>query len=138
MKTKGSAPPESIDAYLSKVPAPMRAALESLRKTIREAAPEADEVISYSMPAFRQNGILVYFAAFADHCSFFPGSVVTQRKFAAELKSFAAGKGTVRFTPEHPLPASLVTRIVKARVAENEARAAAKARPAPKKSKKSR
>jgi uncharacterized protein YdhG (YjbR/CyaY superfamily) len=106
----------------------MRKALQDLRTTIRAAAPEAVEVISYRMPAFRQNGALVFFAAFGDHCSFFPGSVATQRKFAAELKPFAAGKGTVHFTPGHPLPAALVTRIVKARVAENAARAKAKAR----------
>ncbi len=112
----------AVDAYLAKVPPAMRKALDSLRKTIRAAAPDAEETISYQMPAFRYEGNLVYYAAFSDHCSLFIGSVVTQRKFAAELKTFAAGKGTVHFTPDHPLPAALVTRIVKARVAENEAR----------------
>ncbi len=127
-----------MDAYLAAVPPDQRRALESLRRTIRAAAPEAEEVISYRMPAFRQNGVLVYFAAFEDHCSFFPGSVVTQAKFAKELRSFAAGKGTIHFTPEHPLPAALVTRIVKARVAENEARVAAKAGKAPRRTTKTR
>ena len=119
---------KAVDAYLSKAPPEMRAALEDLRGTIRKAAPRAEEVLSYRIPAFRQDGILVYYAAFRDHCSFFIGSVVTQRTFAAELKPFAAGKGTVHFTPERRLPATLVARIVKARVAENAARAARKRR----------
>ncbi len=102
--------------------------MENLQRTIRAAAPEAEEVIGYRMPAFRQNGALVFYAAFADHCSLFLGSVRTQRKFAAELKPFAAGKGTIHFTPERPLPPDLVTRMVTARVAENEARAKARAR----------
>lgn len=104
----------------------MRAALQKLRKTIKAAAPEAEEVISYNMPAFRHQGILVYYAAFKDHCSLFVGSAAAHKKFAVELKPFAGGKGTVHFTPERPLPAALVTRIVKARVAENEARALTK------------
>ncbi len=115
----------------------MHATLVSLRKTIRAAAPDAEEVISYRMPAFRHHGNLLYYAAFKDHCSLFIGSVVTQRKFAAELKGFEAGKGTVHFTPEKPLPASLVTRIVKARVAENEARGRARERGKPRPRKKS-
>ncbi len=125
-----------VDAYLAAVPADKRAALQELRDTIRAAAPAAEEVISYGMPAFRQNGILVYYAAFADHCSFFPASVVTARKFARELKPFAAGKGTFRFTPEKPLPAGLVKRLVKARVSENEARARVRDRGRPATSKK--
>ena len=138
MKRQGGAGARSVDAYLAKVPPDMRAALESLRKTIRAAAPHAEETISYRIPAFRHAGILVYYAAFKDHGSLFIGSVVTQRKFAAELKTFAAGKGTVHFTPDHPLPAALVTRIVKARVAENEARALAKGRDPAKTAKTSR
>ncbi len=113
---------EAVDAYLAAVPPELRKPLQDLRRTVRAAAPKAEEIISYRMPAFRYQGNLVYYAAFSDHCSLFIGSVETQRKFATELKSFAAGKGTVHFTPEHPLPAALVTRIVKARVAENEAR----------------
>lgn len=122
----------AVDAYLAEVPPDLRKALQDLRKTIRAAAPEAEEIISYQMPAFRHHGNLVYYAAFRDHCSFFIGSVVTQRTFAAELKSFAAGKGTVHFTPEHPLPSGLVARIVKARVAENEARSRLKEHAGPK------
>ncbi len=114
----------SVDEYFESVPKEMRAALDKLRKTIKAAAPDADEVISYSMPAFRQNGILVYYAAFKDHCSFFPGSAQVRRQFSAELKPFEAGKGTLHFTPDRPLPVELVMRIVKARVAENTTRRA--------------
>jgi uncharacterized protein YdhG (YjbR/CyaY superfamily) len=112
----------AVKAYLAAVPRPMRLALESLRATIRSAAPGAQELIRYGIPAFRQDGLLVYYAAFRDHASFFVGSLVTQRRFRRELGPFLAGPGTVHFTPERPLPARLVTRIVKARVAENEAR----------------
>ncbi len=123
-----------VDAYLANAPDPMRATLQDLRRIIRAAAPQAEEVISYGIPAFRQDGVLVFYAAFRDHCSFFPGSVLTTRKFAAELKPFAVTKGTVHFTPERPLPAGLVTRIVKARVAENHERALKRARPASRRS----
>jgi uncharacterized protein YdhG (YjbR/CyaY superfamily) len=125
MKGRPSAVPKTHDEYLASVPSDMRAALQSLRKTIRSAAPDAEEVISYRMPAFRHHGILVYYAAFRDHCSLFVGGE-TRGTFAAELKPFAGGKGTIQFTPQRPLPASLVRRIVKERVAVNEARVAAR------------
>lgn len=112
----------SVDEYLKSVPKDARAALNKLRKTIKAAAPDAEEVISYQIPAFRQNGMLVYYAAFKDHCSLFVGSAKVRRQFSAELKPSKAGKGTVHFTPDRPLPVDLVTRIVKARVAENAAR----------------
>ena len=114
--------PKTVDEYLARVPPKFRASLQRLRKTIKAAAPDAEEVISYQMPAFRQNGMLVYFAAFEDHCSLFAVSSKVRRRFSAELKPFLRGKGTVRFTLDRPLPAGLVTRIVKARVAENAAR----------------
>ena len=126
MKEGRGTPPPNVDAYLATIPPPYRAALQKLRRTVQDAAPKAEEVISYGMPAFRHHGALVYYAAFRDHCSFFVGSQTIQRRFAAELKPFAVGRGTIRFTLERPLPAELVRRIVKARVAENEARAAAK------------
>lgn len=116
----------TVDEYLERLPPEFRGALQRLRNTIRAAAPKAEEVISYGMPAFRYHGMLVYYAAFADHCSLFVGSPTARRRFARELKPFAAGKGTVHFTVEKPLPAGLVTRIVRARVAENEARQARK------------
>jgi len=120
MRSRRSTAPETVDEYLASVPGDKRVALKRLRKIIKSAAPDAEEVISYGMPAFRQRRMLVYYAAFEDHCSFFVGSPAVRRKFAAELKPFAAGKGTFHFTPERQIPANLVTRIVKARVAENE------------------
>src|SRR5438093_10239228 len=122
MAPKGAPAPKTIDEYLALVPPKFRAALQRLRKTINAAAPDAEEVISYRMPAFRQNGMIVYFAAFKDHCSLFGVSPTLRREFSAELKPFMAGKGTYQFTPEKPIPADLVRRIVKARVAENAAR----------------
>lgn len=116
--------PRSIDEYLETVEPEFRPVLQGLRRIIRAAAPEAEEVISYKMPAFRQNGILVYFAAFKDHCSFFPGSLKARTQFSAEMKPFETGKGTLQFTIERPLPTDLVTRIVKARVRENAERQA--------------
>ena len=126
MVEREPAAPKTVDGYLAGVPPETRTALEKLRRTIRAAAPRAEEVISYRIPAFRVHGMLVYYAAFRDHCRFFVGSASARKRFAGELKPFRAGKGTVHFTPEHPLPDALVTRIVKARVAENEARAARK------------
>lgn len=113
-----------VDQYLRRVPPKFRPLLVRLRRLIREEVPEAEEVISYGMPAFRQNGNLVFYAAFKDHCSLFPGSVVTLRKFSAEVKPFDAGKGTLHFTVDRPLPDDLVRRIVRARAAENAERKA--------------
>ncbi|MCI4341447.1 MAG: DUF1801 domain-containing protein [Thermoplasmata archaeon] len=128
MATRTVRAPGEIADYLAGVPAPQRAALQALRRTILAAAPGAKEVISYKMPAVRLNGMLVYYAGFSDHCSFFIGSGTARKRFAAELKPFESGKGTLRFTPDRPIPPALVTRIVKARVAENELRQARKAR----------
>jgi uncharacterized protein YdhG (YjbR/CyaY superfamily) len=120
MSASKTSRPRSVDAYLASLRPDYRAALQKLRRTIKAAAPEATEVISYRMPAFRYFGMLVYYAAFEDHCSLFVASAAVRRKFARELKPYASGKGTLRFTPERPLPAVLVRRIVKARVAEIE------------------
>ena len=128
MRSERSAAPKTVDEYIAKVPGGKRAALQRLRKIIKSAAPDAEEIISYGMPAFRQKRILVYYAAFENHCSFFVGSPTVRRKFAEELKPFAAGKGTFHFTPERGIPADVVERIVKARVAENEARASTRGR----------
>ena len=110
---------KSIDDYLEKLTADKRAALEKLRKTIRAAAPEAEECISYQIPAFRQNGMLVGFAATAKHCAFFPFNSTTVAAHKAALKGFETSKGAIRFQPEKPLPATLVRKLVKERVAEN-------------------
>ncbi len=122
MAPKSAPSPKTVDEYMARVPPEFRTALQRLRKTIQAAAPDAVEVISYKMPAFRKNGMLVYYAAFEDHCSLFVGSAEIRRQFSAELKPFQTGKGTLRFTPDRPLPADVVSRIVKARVAENAAR----------------
>ncbi len=126
MASQRSASPKTVDDYLARVPPRFRATLQQLRKTIKAAAPGAKEIISYQMPAFRHNGMLVYYGAFKDHCSLFVASAQVRREFSAELKSFETGKGTLRFTPDRPLPSDLVTRIVKARVAENASRRHAK------------
>ncbi len=119
MSSRPSAEPHPVDDYMEGVSPRLRPLLGLVRRTIRAAAPGAEEVISYRMPAIRQDGIVVYYAAFSDHCSLFVGSAHTRAKFAKELASFVGGKGTVRFTPDHPLPMGLLTRIVKARIAEN-------------------
>ena len=115
-------PVGSVDEYLAAVPPEPRTALEKLRKTIRAAAPQATEAISYGMPAFKYHGALVYYAAFQKHCSFFPASAAVIRANARELARFETAKGTIRFTPDHPLPAALVRQIVRARMKENEER----------------
>jgi len=116
-------PAKDVDAYIAAAPANARNALRALRSTVMAAAPGAEEVISYGMPAYRYLGQLVYFAAFEDHCSFFPGSKAILKTFSRELKSFDASVGTIRFTPSKPLPAALVKKIVRTRMAENEKRA---------------
>lgn len=110
---------KDIDSYLALAPAHLRPLLEKLRQTIRKAAPKAEELISYGMPAFRYHGILVYFAGFKDHCSFFPGNASLINEMKDELKGFKTSKGTIRFSVDNPLPASLVTKMVKARVKQN-------------------
>jgi uncharacterized protein YdhG (YjbR/CyaY superfamily) len=113
-------PPRTVQEYFSRLPSDSREVLLHLRMTIKAVAPEAEEVISYQIPAFRFHGILVYYAAFKDHCSLFIASPAVRRDFDRDLKPFGGGKGTVRFTSEKPLPDALVKRIVQARMAENE------------------
>jgi uncharacterized protein YdhG (YjbR/CyaY superfamily) len=115
-----TAPPRTIDEYLGRVSRDKRAALQQLRKTILQIIPTAEECISYQMPAFRYDGrVLVYFAAAANHCAFYPGGMV--HEFEDDLEEYETSKGTIRFQPERPLPVSLVKKIVKARVAQNAA-----------------
>lgn len=121
--------PKTIDQYLASVNANHRAALQTIREAIHAAAPNADECISYGIPAFRLNGrSLVFFGAWANHCAFYPGSSSTLKKFRNELRDFQSSKGTLRFSPDKPLPVALVKRLVKARIAENNARATTKRR----------
>src|SRR6266478_9252335 len=112
--------PKTIDEYLAGVNADHRGVLEKIRQTIHAVAPKAEECISYGIPAFRLNGrSLVFFGAWANHCSFYPGSSTTLKKFRGDLKEFQITKGTVRFSPDNPLPITLVKKLVKARIAEN-------------------
>jgi uncharacterized protein YdhG (YjbR/CyaY superfamily) len=122
-----SAPPKDVDEYLAGVPKEARATLEKVRKAIKAAAPKASEVISYQMPMYKQNGMLVGFAAFKDHCSIFPGPAVINAH-QEELKGYKTSKGTIRFTVDKPLPDALVKKMVKTRIQENEARASKKRR----------
>jgi uncharacterized protein YdhG (YjbR/CyaY superfamily) len=112
-----------VEKYLAKVPEPARATLQRLRAAIRSAVPrEATEAISYGIPAFKYNGLLVAYAAFANHCSFFPASGRLLQEFAEELQDYPCSKGTIRFAMDKPLPAAVIKMIVKARVAQNEAK----------------
>jgi uncharacterized protein YdhG (YjbR/CyaY superfamily) len=118
---RGNVAPKSVDEYLAAVPEPARSTLNKIRATILSVVPpEATEGISYGMPAFKYKGALVFFAAFSNHCSFFPGSLAVMAAFKNELKDYPTSKGTVRFPIDKPLPATLVKKMVKARIAENE------------------
>ncbi len=119
----GEAGQNPVDAYLAGVPEPGRSTLERVRAAIRKAAPAgATEAISYQMPVVRYKGALVGFAAFTKHCSFFPMSAALVAQFAEELEGYSTSKGTIRFPLDRPLPARLIRKFVKARVAQNEAR----------------
>jgi uncharacterized protein YdhG (YjbR/CyaY superfamily) len=126
--------PAAIEAYLATLAEPSRKALLALRKQIQAAAPKAEEVLSYGVPAFRQDGMLVSYGATAKHCAFYVMSGSVLDGFAGQLDAYDTAKGTIRFQPDAPLPAALVKRIVAARLAENAAavtaRAKNKARPA--------
>jgi uncharacterized protein YdhG (YjbR/CyaY superfamily) len=112
----------TIDKYLAEVSHEQRKVLEKLRRTIQSAAPEAEECISYGVPAFRLDGMLVGFGASAKHCSFFLMSGSTVEDHKDLLKNYDTSKGTIRFPADKPLPQALVKRLVKARLAENAAR----------------
>jgi uncharacterized protein YdhG (YjbR/CyaY superfamily) len=116
--------PKTIDEYLAGVDADHRNALQKLRETIHTVAPTAEECISYGIPAFRLNGrSLVFFGAWANHCAFYQGSSNTLKKFRNELRNFQTSKGTLRFSPDKPMPVALVKKLLKTRIAENNARA---------------
>jgi len=113
-----SATPKSIDDYLSRLSEDKREALEKIRKTVRAAAPRAEECISYQLPAFRLDGrMLVWFGAASHHCSFYPGAEPI-RAHRRDLEAYDTSKGTVRFPVDRPLPAALVRKLVQARIAE--------------------
>lgn len=113
--------PETIDAYLATLPQAQRAALQKLRMAIRSAAPDAEECISYRIPVFKRHGMLVGFNAASDHLTFHLMSTGLLKQHAKELAKYTTGRGSIQFQPEKPLPATLVRRLVKARIAEKEA-----------------
>ena len=122
-----AAPPTTIDEYLETVPEPARTTLEKVRAVIRATVPaEATETISYRIPTFHYKKGLVAFAAFKNHCSFFPMSYAVIQTYAAELAKYKTSKGTIQFPLDKPLPATLIRKMVKARLAEVEAKATKK------------
>jgi len=117
-KRKVPSRPQTVDDYLAAVPEPARSSLQRMRTAIRSAVPaETTEAISYGIPAFNYKGPLVWFAAFSNHCSFFPSASVIEA-FKNDLKGFKTSKGTIHFPVDKPLPAALVKKMVKARLAE--------------------
>ncbi len=107
-----------IDKYIAEFPEKTKLVLEQLRQTIRAAAPDAEEVIGYQMPAFKQNGILVYFAGYKNHIGFYPtGSGI--EAFKLRLSEFKWSKGTIQFLLDKPLPVDLITEIVQFRISQN-------------------
>ena len=115
--------PDTVEEYLAELPPDRREPVELLRRTIKAAAPDAEESIAYQMPAFRSHGgqFLVSYAAFKNHYSLFPASGAVVAALGEELTPFLAGKGTIRFPASRPIPAALVTKIVEIRVTENAA-----------------
>jgi uncharacterized protein YdhG (YjbR/CyaY superfamily) len=113
--------PSTVEEYLAALPPERRAVVEQLRNTINAAAPDATESIAYQMPALRSHGgqFLVSYAAYKKHYSLFPASEAVVNELGDELKPYLAGKGTIQFPVNKPLPVSLVERVVKVRVAEN-------------------
>jgi uncharacterized protein YdhG (YjbR/CyaY superfamily) len=121
MRKPSASVPKNIDEYLARVPEPARSTLSRLRANIRTAVPpETTEAISYGIPTFKYKGSLVAFGAFTKHCSLFPMSKAVIKKFHKELKNFATSTGTIQFPQDKQLSATLLKKIVKARIAENE------------------
>jgi uncharacterized protein YdhG (YjbR/CyaY superfamily) len=117
-KRKGG--PKNVDEYLTAIPEPARSTFNKIRAAIRSAVPQkATETISYGIPAFKYSGVLVWFAAFSNHCSLFPTASIIEA-FKKELEGFTTSKGTIQFPVNKPLPTMLIKKLVKARVAQNE------------------
>ncbi|MEZ4901630.1 MAG: DUF1801 domain-containing protein [Spirosomataceae bacterium] len=114
--------PENIDSYIADFPQDIQILLEQMRATIRQAAPEAEEGISYGMPVFRLKGNLVYFAAFKKHIGFY-ALPTGNEAFREELSAYKTGKGSVQFPIDRPLPLALIAKMVKFRIEENLAKA---------------
>ena len=121
------APLKNVDEYLKSFTGQQKETLEKIRSAIKAAAPNAEEVISYGMPAYRQNGMVGYFAGFKNHCSYFPGSYAVMKQFEEELKSYNVSKGTIQFPIDKPISSSLLKKLVIAKIKENETKQIAKA-----------
>ena len=120
----------SHQEYLAALDGAKRAALERLSEVVRAAAPKAEESVSYGLPAFRLDGkVLVMLGATAQHCAFYPGSGTAVEAYRGELGGFSTSKGTIRFSPDQPLPDDLVRRIVNYRIAENAGQVQSQGRP---------
>ena len=126
MKQSSKIVPLNVDEYIATFPEATQQLLRKLRKAIREAAPQAEEFISYQMPAYKQNGMLVYFAGYANHIGFYPTSSGI-RFFKKELAGYKTSKGAVQFPIDKSIPLSLVKKMVKFRVKENLEKAKLKA-----------
>jgi uncharacterized protein YdhG (YjbR/CyaY superfamily) len=113
---------KSVDEYLAGVPEPGRSTLNKIRAAIRSVVPsETTEIISYGIPAFKHDGVLIWYAAFADHCSLFPTAAVIET-FKSALKSYTISKGTIQFPLDKPLPAALVKEMVRMRIAQTKSK----------------
>jgi len=110
---------QTVEEYLSTLPKEVRSKMEKLRRAIKRTAPEATEVISYNMPAFRFHGILVYYAAHKEHIGFYPANTHVIEQFKDDLKTYETSKGTIKFPLAKPIPLDLVKRIVAFRVKQN-------------------
>jgi uncharacterized protein YdhG (YjbR/CyaY superfamily) len=130
MTDKKPATPETIDAYIAAASPEARPILEKIRAVVRAAAPDAEEVVSYRMPAFKQDGILVYFAAFKQHIGLFP-PVRGDAALEAAAAPYAGEKGNLRFPLDEPIPYELIERIVRSRLAAEEAKKAARRKKKP-------
>jgi uncharacterized protein YdhG (YjbR/CyaY superfamily) len=118
MKQVSKIAPSKVDGYMATFPKEVQQLIEGVRNAIKEAAPDAEELISYGMPAYRQNGILIYFAAYKNHIGLYalPSG---HQAFKTELSVYKTGKGSVQFPLDKPLPLSLIKKIVRFRVKEN-------------------
>ncbi|HEX6180683.1 MAG TPA: DUF1801 domain-containing protein [Chitinophagaceae bacterium] len=117
--------PATIDDYIAGFPKDVQKALQQVRETIQKAAPKAEETISYAMPAFKQNGNLVYFAAWKEHIGFY-ATPTGNSAFKTDLAGYKTSKGAIQFPLDKPMPVQLITKLVKFRVKENEEKAALK------------
>ena len=126
MATSRSAP-ANVDQYIATFPPEVQAVLQRVRQVVRDAAPDAQEVISYQMPAFKLNGILVYFAAFKNHIGFYP-PIRGDARIEKAASPYAGEKGNLRFPLDRPIPFDLISRLTKLRVKQDLARAATSGR----------